>query len=90
MSVEAFNKESWKWRWGKGRSWQWEIFFKAIGVLYTGTSGKDWEIMKEIFKQIHRYKEQDFEEGKPFEFTLDKAIKEGDTNGLGRETKETD
>ena len=26
--------------------------------------------MKEIFKQIHRYKEQDFEEGKPFEFTL--------------------
>ena len=32
--------------------------------------------MKEIFKQIHRYNEQDFEEGKPFEFTLDKAIKE--------------
>ena len=32
--------------------------------------------MKEIFKQIHRYKEQDFEKGKPFEFTLDKAIKE--------------
>lgn len=27
--------------------------------------------MKEIFKQIHRYKEQDFEEGKSFEFTLD-------------------
>lgn len=26
--------------------------------------------MKEIFKQIHRYKEQDFKEGKPFEFTL--------------------
>ena len=26
--------------------------------------------MKQIFKQIHRYKEQDFEEGKPFEFTL--------------------
>ena len=26
--------------------------------------------MKEIFKQIHRYKEQDFEEGKPFEFTI--------------------
>lgn len=26
--------------------------------------------MKEIFKQIHRYKEQDFQEGKPFEFTL--------------------
>ena len=35
--------------------------------------------MKEIFKQIHRYKEQDFEEGKPFEFTLDKAIKELNT-----------
>ena len=33
--------------------------------------------MKEIFKQIHRYKEQDFEEGKPFEFNLDKATKEG-------------
>ena len=27
--------------------------------------------MKEIFKQIHRYKEQDFEEGKSFEFTLE-------------------
>ena len=26
--------------------------------------------MKEIFKQIHRYSEQEFEEGKPFEFTL--------------------
>ena len=35
--------------------------------------------MKEIFKQIHRYKEQDFEEGKPFEFTLDKATKEINT-----------
>ena len=35
--------------------------------------------MKEIFKQIHRYKEQDFEEGKPFEFTLDRAIKELNT-----------
>ena len=35
--------------------------------------------MKEIFKQIHRYKEQNFEEGKPFEFTLDKAIKELNT-----------
>ena len=32
--------------------------------------------MKEIFKQIHRYKEQDFKEGKPFEFTLDRATKE--------------
>ena len=35
--------------------------------------------MKEIFKQIHRYKEQDFEEGKPFEFTLEGKRKEIDT-----------
>ena len=35
--------------------------------------------MKEIFKQIHRYSEQEFEEGQPFEFTLDKAIKELNT-----------
>lgn len=35
--------------------------------------------MKEIFKQIHRYKEQDFEEGKPFEFNLDRAAKELNT-----------
>ena len=35
--------------------------------------------MKEIFKQIHRYKEQDFEEGKPFEFTLDRATEELNT-----------
>ena len=35
--------------------------------------------MKEIFKQIHRYKEQDFEEGKPFEFNLDRATKELNT-----------
>ena len=28
------------------------------------------EIMKQIFEQIHRYKEQDFEDGKPFEFTI--------------------
>ena len=35
--------------------------------------------MKEIFKQIHRYKEQDFEEGKPFEFTLDGRRKELNT-----------
>ena len=35
--------------------------------------------MKEIFKQIHRYKEQDFEEDKSFEFTLDRAIKELNT-----------
>ena len=26
--------------------------------------------MKEIFKQIHRYKEQDFEDGKSFEFII--------------------
>ena len=32
--------------------------------------------MKEIFKQIKRFSEIDFEEGKPFEFTLDKVIKE--------------
>ena len=35
--------------------------------------------MKEIFKQIHRYKEQEFAEGKPFEFTLDRATKEINT-----------
>ena len=35
--------------------------------------------MKEIFKQIHRYKEQDFEESKPFEFNLDRATKELNT-----------
>ena len=35
--------------------------------------------MKEIFKQIHRYKEQDFEEGKPFEFTIEGKIKEVNT-----------
>ena len=35
--------------------------------------------MKEIFKQIHRYKEQDFEEGKPFEFTLERKTKEINT-----------
>lgn len=28
--------------------------------------------MKQIFEQIHRYKEQDFEGGKPFEFTLNR------------------
>ena len=27
--------------------------------------------MKEIFKQIKRFSEMDFQEGKPFEFTLD-------------------
>ena len=35
--------------------------------------------MKEIFKQIYRYKEQDFEEGEPFEFTLEGEIKEINT-----------
>lgn len=35
--------------------------------------------MKEIFKQIYRYKEQDFEEGKPFEFTLDGERKDINT-----------
>ena len=35
--------------------------------------------MKEIFKQIKRFSEIDFQEGKPFEFTLDKAIKELNT-----------
>ena len=35
--------------------------------------------MKEIFKQIHRYKEQDFEEGKSFEFTLDEERKDINT-----------
>lgn len=35
--------------------------------------------MKEIFKQIHRFKEQSFEEGKPFEFTLDGKTKELNT-----------
>ena len=27
--------------------------------------------MKDIFKQIHRFQNMDFEDGKPFEFTLD-------------------
>lgn len=35
--------------------------------------------MKEIFKQIHRYKEQEFEEGKPFEFILEGKRKEINT-----------
>ena len=35
--------------------------------------------MKEIFKQIHRYREQYFEEGKPFEFTIDGKRKEVNT-----------
>ena len=35
--------------------------------------------MKEIFKQIHRYSEMNFEEGKPFEFTLQGKAKEINT-----------
>lgn len=35
--------------------------------------------MKQIFEKIHRYKEQYFEDGKPFEFTLDGKRKEIDT-----------
>ena len=35
--------------------------------------------MKQIFEQIHRYKEQEFEEGKPFEFTLGGKRKEINT-----------
>lgn len=38
--------------------------------------------MKEIFKQIHRYNEQDFEEGKPFEFILKGKRKEDNTDWL--------
>ena len=36
--------------------------------------------MKQIFEQIHRYKEQEFADGKPFEFTL-----EGKRNELNTE-----
>lgn len=36
--------------------------------------------MKQIFEQIHRYKEQKFAEGKPFEFTLD-----GKRKGVNKE-----
>ena len=32
--------------------------------------------MKDIFKQIHRFQNMDFEEGKPFEFTIDGNRKE--------------
>ena len=35
--------------------------------------------MKQIFEQIHRYKEQEFAEGKPFEFTLEGKRKEVNT-----------
>ena len=38
--------------------------------------------MKQIFEQIHRYKEQEFAEGKPFEFTLDGKRKEDNTDWL--------
>ena len=36
--------------------------------------------MKQIFEKINRYKEQDFQEGKPFEFTLDGKRKEDNTD----------
>ena len=36
--------------------------------------------MKEIFKQIKRFSEMDFQEGKPFEFTLDGKRKEDNTD----------
>lgn len=35
--------------------------------------------MKEIFKQIHRFQNMDFEEGKPFEFTLEGKRKQINT-----------
>lgn len=35
--------------------------------------------MKEIFKQIHRFQNMNFEEGKPFEFTLEGKTKERNT-----------
>ena len=38
--------------------------------------------MKQIFEQIHRYKEQEFAEGKPFEFTLEGKRKEDNTDLL--------
>ena len=38
--------------------------------------------MKDIFKQIKRFSEMDFKEGKPFEFTLERKIKEDNTDLL--------
>ena len=38
--------------------------------------------MKQIFEKIHRYKEQECEDGKPFEFTLDGKRKEDNTDLL--------
>ena len=38
--------------------------------------------MKEIFKQIKRFSEMGFQEGKPFEFTLDGKRKEDNTDLL--------
>lgn len=38
--------------------------------------------MKEIFKQIKRFSEIDFREGKPFEFTLDGKRKEDNIDWL--------
>ena len=38
--------------------------------------------MKDIFKQIKRFSEMDFQEGKPFEFTIDGKRKEDNTDLL--------
>lgn len=38
--------------------------------------------MKNVFEKIHRYSEQNFEEGKPFEFTLEGKRKEDNTDWL--------
>ena len=38
--------------------------------------------MKEVFKQIKRFSSIDFQEGKPFEFTLDGKRKEDNTDLL--------
>ena len=38
--------------------------------------------MKQIFEKIHRYNEQEFAEGKPFEFTLEEKRKEDNTDWL--------
>lgn len=38
--------------------------------------------MKNVFEKIHRYSEQNFEEGKPFEFTLEGKRKEDNIDWL--------
>ena len=43
--------------------------------------------MKQIFEQIHRYSEMNFEEGKPFEFTLEGKRKEDNTDWLCQPVK---